>query len=67
MVTTALLGVLCRRGDWRNSKFAMSARGHSRPGRGSSKSGHVRYAPKAEGTSEHLRLRDRPLRLMVRP
>src|SRR5882724_9699757 len=35
--------------------------GHSRPGRASSKSGHVRYAPKAEVILEHWRLRDRPL------
>jgi hypothetical protein len=36
----------------------MSPSGHSRPGRASSKSGRVRYAPKAEMNSEHWRLRD---------
>jgi hypothetical protein len=44
----------------------MSEMGHSRPGRASRKSGRVRYASKAEVISEHERLRDRPLRLMVR-
>jgi hypothetical protein len=33
--------------------------GHSRPGRASIKSGHIRYGPKAEVKSEHWRLRDR--------
>jgi len=33
----------------------ISALGHSRPGRASSKSGHVRYARKAEVNSEHWR------------
>src|SRR5438270_13732478 len=34
---------------------------HSRPGRASSKSGHVPYAPNAEVISEHQRPRDGPL------
>jgi hypothetical protein len=33
----------------------MSVVGHSRPGRASSRSGHVSYAPKAEVNSEHWR------------
>jgi len=37
--------------------------GHSRPGRTSGKSGHVRHAPEAEVNSEQKRLRDELLRL----
>ncbi|MEY9880525.1 hypothetical protein ABIA43_002059 [Bradyrhizobium sp. USDA 328] len=35
-----------------------NSQGHSRPGRASSKSGPIRYAPKAEMNSEHWRLRE---------
>lgn len=31
----------------------LHSQGHSRPGRVSGKSGHVRYAPQAEVTSDH--------------
>src|SRR5260370_33937238 len=40
--------------DWASEwQYAMSVQGHSRPGRADSNPGHVRYAPKAEGNSEH--------------
>ena len=52
-LTTALVhkGALCitAKSDRRGPKL-----GHSRPGRASSKSGHVRCALKAEVNSEHL-------------
>ena len=38
----------------RRQERSTSAWGHSRPGRASSKSGHVRSALKAEVNSEHL-------------
>jgi hypothetical protein len=41
----------------------MSEAGHSRPGRASRKSGHVRYDPKAEVAPEHSRRRDGSLRV----
>jgi hypothetical protein len=44
-----------------NSKPSMSQLGHSRPGRASSKSGHVRYAPECSRNYNQLprRLRSR--------
>jgi hypothetical protein len=36
-----------------NSKPLMSVLGQSRPGRARAKSGHIRYAPKAEVNSGH--------------
>jgi hypothetical protein len=41
----------------------MSGLGHSRPGRASSKSGHVRYAAESGSNSEHERDSDGALRV----
>jgi hypothetical protein len=38
-----------------------SGPGHARPGRAGNRSGHVRYAAKAEAIAEHQQLRDKPL------
>jgi hypothetical protein len=58
----------CRRGDrignLPNAKgLPRAALGHSRPGRLSSKSGHVRYVRKAEVNSEHWRHHRWPFRV----